>query len=293
MEIIWQQHTLPLPDVQLAWYEAGSGPTLLFLHGGGQDNRSLRSLAAPFAEQNRCVLFDMRGSGNSRLRVANHDTLDVANFAADIEALRTELGEDKLRLVGHSFGGSQALLYAMRYPERVARMALLAPGALNEELLAAGDTNVLKALSGAEREELKALSAQRKAAFQRGDDAAVVDVRARMLRLLMRGWFYAPLAAEQFVQFCLAVGEPLDSRLWEYVYPSWRAINWAALSAVDAPTLIIYGYQDAAPPVQAYMIKDWLPQSQIVMLNQCGHWAWLEQPEQCYAPLLKFLAPAT
>src|SRR5438477_4466880 len=116
--LTWQQRALPTPDLDLAWYEVGSGPTVLFLHGGpGTDHRYLRPLAEPLAEHFRCVMCDQRGSGCSHLGHLEETTLHVDRFVADIEALRTALSQDRLCLVGHSWGAELALLYAITYPE--------------------------------------------------------------------------------------------------------------------------------------------------------------------------------
>src|SRR5438067_2807308 len=100
----WQERLLPTSDLHLAFYEAGNGPTILFLHGGpGDDHRYMRPLAEPLTNDFHCVLYDQRGSGRSVLDRLDETTLHINRFFEDIEALRTHLGQARLTLMGHSW----------------------------------------------------------------------------------------------------------------------------------------------------------------------------------------------
>src|SRR5438093_13502764 len=91
----WRQWTLPTPELDLACCDAGEGPPLLFLHGGpGDDHRFLRPMAEPLAHRFRCVLYDQRGSGRSRMDRLDDTTLRMNGFLADLEALRVHLRQD-------------------------------------------------------------------------------------------------------------------------------------------------------------------------------------------------------
>ena len=57
-----------------------------------------------------------------------------------------------------------------------------------------------------------------------------------------------------------------------------------------APTLVLYGYQDFEPITQAYLLRERLPQAELVFLNECGHVPWFEQPGEFYRVLGVFLA---
>ena len=46
---------------------------------------------------------------------------------ADIEQIRRKLGQDKMILIGHSFGGFLAALYAIEFPDRVESLVLVSP----------------------------------------------------------------------------------------------------------------------------------------------------------------------
>src|SRR6266699_3785415 len=123
-------HQVVVNNVRL-WYRvagrAAAGiPPVVFLHGGpGQGSYHFAALAGPYLERSlRLVYFDQRGSGRSE-RPWTRD-YDMSTLVEDIEGLRRELGVDQLALIGHSFGGTLALEYAAKYPERVSALVFVA-----------------------------------------------------------------------------------------------------------------------------------------------------------------------
>ena len=100
-----------------------TGRPILFLHGGPGAGiaPSHRRLFNP--DRFRCVLFDQRGSGQSR-PFASIESNTTAALIGDIEALRHHLGVDKFILFGGSWGSTLALAYAIAYPEHVESLIL-------------------------------------------------------------------------------------------------------------------------------------------------------------------------
>ena len=100
-----------------------TGRPILFLHGGPGAGiaPSHRRLFNP--DRFRCVLFDQRGSGQSR-PFASIESNTTDALIGDIEALRHHLGVDKFSLFGGSWGSTLALAYAIAYPEHVESLIL-------------------------------------------------------------------------------------------------------------------------------------------------------------------------
>lgn len=291
VELSWQEHTLETPDLNLVWYEIGDGPTVLILNGGPGDGHAyMRAVAEPLAAHFHCVLYDQRGCGRSTLDRLDATNLHVDRFLDDIEALRRELGQDRLSLVGHSWGASLALLYSATYPERVERTALVALGPLDDDLAAVATANLQHPLPAQERTEWASLSARRRQAVLDGDEQTVRAMHAALMSLRVRSWFYSPQAAQAFLGTYLATND--HNRLVNHIVArSYRGVSlWERLGHVAAPLLVLYGYQDFEPITQAYLLRERLPQVQVALLNECGHLPWLEQPEAFFAQLHEFLA---
>lgn len=103
---------------KLASRRAGAGRPLVCLPGGpGRTPDYLGDLGGLGAWR-ELILPDTRGTGESAVP-ADSATYRCDRLAGDVEALRAELGLERFDLLGHSAGGSVALLYAGAYPERI------------------------------------------------------------------------------------------------------------------------------------------------------------------------------
>jgi pimeloyl-ACP methyl ester carboxylesterase len=111
-----------LADVRLHVAEAGSGPPLVLLHGWPQHWWSWRRLIPRLAQRYRVIVPDLRGWGWSAAPPGDYAK---ATFAHDILALLDAEGLDRVRLMGHDWGGYVAFLIALASPERVERLVAL------------------------------------------------------------------------------------------------------------------------------------------------------------------------
>jgi len=84
---------------------------------------ALRPDLEPLERDHALLYYDQRGSGRSELPDSLALTADA--MVEELEALRQRFRIEKLTLLGHSWGGGLALLYTMRYPDRVRRMVLV------------------------------------------------------------------------------------------------------------------------------------------------------------------------
>jgi pimeloyl-ACP methyl ester carboxylesterase len=241
-------------------------------------------------------LFDQRGTGATSIAPLTPETLHIDRVCDDLEALRVALGQDRLRLVGHSWGATLALYYGTRFPRQVERLALLAPGPLRAELDDVCDANLNLRLSAADRAERDRLRAARRAARQAGDDHAQRALHLEaMERFDAARLVYHPEAVERF-RAAYRAGYSFRPLAHQLLYASLdRERLWRELPAITAPALIVYGYQDFEPITQAFKLREQLPQLEIRFLNACGHELWLDQPEATQALLRRFLSgsPAT
>lgn len=112
--------------------EMGSGPdTVVLLHGGwGGNYKGLVSAVAGLEEEFHFVLYDQRGSLHSP---CPDSLITFDKHIEDLELLRETLGLEKLNLMAHSMGAVLASAYAIRYPERIARLTLVTPAHLKSQ----------------------------------------------------------------------------------------------------------------------------------------------------------------
>ncbi|PYZ95924.1 alpha/beta hydrolase [Alteribacter lacisalsi] len=106
------------------------GETIFFIHGapGIGDCRGDIQSFSPLGDEYRLVFMDMRGSGRSE----GKPPFTHEQWTADIEAMRKELVNGPIRILGGSYGGFLTLEYVLRYPQNVTHVMLRDTAASSE-----------------------------------------------------------------------------------------------------------------------------------------------------------------
>jgi pimeloyl-ACP methyl ester carboxylesterase len=106
--------------------ESLDNPALILLHGGPgfSDTAFFRHFNAPLEKSFTVIYWDQRGAGKSFDRTIPRSSMTVEQFITDldelVEEVRTRLGRNKIAIFGHSWGSALGVLYAARFPEKVA-----------------------------------------------------------------------------------------------------------------------------------------------------------------------------
>ncbi len=117
---------LRVSDIHELYFEESGNPAgkpVVFLHGGpgGGTDAKMRQFFDP--KRYRIVIFDQRGSGQSRPHASLIDNT-TWHLVDDIETLRKHLAIEKWQVFGGSWGSTLALAYAQKHPERVTELVL-------------------------------------------------------------------------------------------------------------------------------------------------------------------------
>ena len=125
-----------LPDTQIYFDIEGAGlvsygnqmrekPIAFLIHGGpGADHTSYKPTFSALSDKMQLVYFDHRGQGRSAR--GNKSTYTLDQNVEDMEALRRHLGLGKMIAIGSSYGGMVALTYAIRYPQNLSHLIVIA-----------------------------------------------------------------------------------------------------------------------------------------------------------------------
>ncbi|MGE5687457.1 MAG: alpha/beta fold hydrolase [Gemmatimonadota bacterium] len=255
----------------------GEGPPVIVLHGGpGADHGYLLPGFDTLALGRELVYYDQRGGGRSP--VARDVPVGWREHVADLEALRQLWALDRLIILGYSWGGLLAQLYATEHPDRVERLALVCPA---PSWRAARDEFERRF---AERSLAPELVAQRLALRESG--LRERDPRAyerRLFELAVVPYFYDPARASDLTPFRVV------GRTQQEV---WRSLNdydlRPALRRLRLPALVLHGEDDPIP-IEASRETAALLGAEFHALDRCGHCPHVERLEDFRRLLDAFL----
>ena len=129
-------------DIQHAYIEEGSGEVLILLHGNGESKEYFEHQIPYFSHSYRVIAPDTRGHGETP---KGEKPFKLWQFAEDLEDLMEDMGIDKANLLGFSDGGNIALLFALKYPEKVERLILNGANIFPEGMAEPGYSQILAA----------------------------------------------------------------------------------------------------------------------------------------------------
>jgi pimeloyl-ACP methyl ester carboxylesterase len=268
---------------KLAFRRAGSGRPLVCLPGGpGRTPDYLGDLGGLGAWR-ELILPDTRGTGDSAVP-ADPSTYRCDRLARDVEALRAELGLERLDLLGHSAGGSLALVYASVYPERIGRLVLLSPGMgpLGLDVTDAQQQAAMRRRSGEPWYQEAQAAVQ---AAEAGDASA--ETRLGYMPFFYGRWDDAARAHA-------LVGFSERARAVQAGFHAAGAFDppavRAGLARITAPVMMYVGQTEIGPtPDVAAEAVGLFPGWELTVQPGAGHYPWLDDPAWFTARLLAFL----
>jgi 3-oxoadipate enol-lactonase len=252
------------------YYEiAGSGRSLVFLHAGIADSRMWDEQFWMLAPTHRVLRYDLRGFGISA------PASGTFSHRQDLCSLLDFLQIGKASLVGLSLGGQLALDFALEWPDRVESLILMAA-------LPSGSVPTADLEQVWEAEE---------AALQAGSIAEANEI-------VLRAWVdgphrtpdqVAPLI-RQHVRTMNAVALAHKMVQTAYALQPLQPPAIERLEAISIPTLILVGDLDrSAFLTEAEKLATKIPGAQLIVFPGVAHMVNLEQPNEFYEVVTKFL----
>jgi pimeloyl-ACP methyl ester carboxylesterase len=266
--------TVTTRRARLSMMEAGTGPSIVALHGLGGTKGSFLPTVWALAGRFRVIAVDLPGFGDSDKPIgAPYDARFFAGVGID---LLNALALDRVHLIGNSLGGRIALEIAIRHPERVSRLGLLAPS------LAWRRGRPLLPLLRLTRPELGLVQVAPR---------AVVDaIVRRLIPGADDGWTAA--GVDEFLRAYLKpAGRAAFYAAARQIYldePRGEEGFWPRLRTLQADPLFVWGRRDRLIPIAfAEHVAKALPLAQHLELD-CGHVPQIERPKETHAALTKF-----
>lgn len=264
----------------LRYHEAGDGPPLLLLHGSGPGVtgwRNYRGVLADFAEHFRCLVLEFPGFGVSDPGDGHPMMMAGASVGVFLDALGID---EPVHVIGNSMGGIVGTNLAIHSPQRVRTLVTI--GGIGKNVFAPGPGEGIKLL------------------MEFTDD----PTRDRLVRWLHSMVYDPAVVTEELIEERWALAtEPLTLEIAARMYSSKAfAANaaaakasgatayWAQLHRVQAPTLLTWGRDDRVSPVDMAMLpmRD-IPNAELHVFPNCGHWTMIEAKAAWTSAVLAFL----
>jgi len=283
----WQMEA----DIRLYHFSRGDGRNVLIIHGGpGMPFREPMSGLEPLTGEYRFQYYDQRGCGKSTRPFDRFESSDMyANMTsldrtlglgaqiADIERIRRILGDEKLILIGHSWGGFLASLYAAEFPEHVQALILVSPATA--------------LVMPQDEPDLFETVRQRLPIDQQAEYNAFMKDYMDFNKLFARSEADLIALDEKFGRYYLSVvdipsdgmiqqGEPGGWMSWGmYISMGQRHDYRAALKQVSAPVLVLHGANDLQSEAASRQYADLFPNARFVVLPNASHFSFEQQPQ--------------
>ncbi|MBY0296954.1 MAG: alpha/beta hydrolase [Methylobacterium sp.] len=284
----WTRETVDLPGgrvAALAFGPADRPVDALVLHANGFNARTYRTLIEPLGREHRIVAYDQRGHGASTLPADPRGRRSWTDVASDLIAVLDRLDGPPLTLVGHSMGGTAALLAAARRPDRVRNLVLLDPVILSRAYALGARIPLLARLY--RRHSPLAQGALRRRASFPSREAALAAYRGRGA---FRTWPEAPLAdyvADGFRARPDGTVELACTGEWEASnYLAQGHDSWGALRRLARPAVILRAERGST----CGLTESRPPRIAVETLPGTTHFLPFEAPERVRAAIRAALA---
>jgi proline iminopeptidase len=270
--------TRAVRGVELFERRTGSGPETIVLHGGpGAHHDYLLPGFDALATGRTLVYYDQRGGGRSP--VARDVPVGWEEQVADLEALRLTWGLDRLVIAGYSWGALLALLYAIRHPERVERLALVSPAPAWRPMRDRFESEFARRNLDPALQELR--KSLRESGLRESDPAAY---QQRVFELSVVPYFFDAARARDLTPF------RVTGRTQQEVWASLGEFDLRGdLGALRIPAVVLHGADDPIPAENAQSVAAALG-APMHLLERCGHVPYVERPD-AFVPLLSAFLP--
>lgn len=276
----FETKSVMVKNINVAYIDQGTGDqVLLLIHGLGSNAKGWIRNIPVLAKNYRVIALDLPGYGKSDKGYYDYS---MEFYAQVLKGFLLELNINKAVFVGHSMGGQIAITSALKNPEIVEKLVLISPAGFERFTEGEGDWMI-----GAVTEEF------------------VHDTPIRNIDMNVHSNFYqmpedagfmttdriAVRQADDFSDYCYSVSRNVAAMI--------NGPVWADLDKIKQPTLMLFGENDGLIPNPylhggytrdvAEIGKNSIPNSQLILLHDCGHFVQFEQAEQANKAILDFV----
>jgi pimeloyl-ACP methyl ester carboxylesterase len=257
--------------IKTNFIEAGNGPPLILIHGSGPGVTAFANWSGvmpALAERFHVYAPDMVGFGytDCPAEIGNF-TLEV--WVSHVRGFLDALGINQASFIGNSYGGALTLALAARFPQRVEKFVLMGSAGLDFPI-----TQGLRDVWAYEPSPGNMRKLMETFAF---NPALVTDV-------IVESRYQASIRPGAQENYARLFPEPRQQKLSALATPDEQ------LKQLRHPALVIHGREDKIVPVEnAYRLASILPNAEVHVFGECGHWTQIEKKDRFLDVVMPFL----
>jgi pimeloyl-ACP methyl ester carboxylesterase len=264
----------------LRYHEAGSGPPLILLHGSGPGVtgwRNYRGNIGVFAQTHRCYILEFPGFGVSD-PVKGHPVLTAGS---SVIRFMDALGIESAPMIGNSMGGVVGVNLAIKKNERVSKLVTI--GGVGPNVFSSSPSEGLRLLQ-------EFTDAPDRDKLIRWLTAMVYDPKLITEELIEERWEAAINPdAQQTAQ--MMYGSAAFAMQQQFMAASDTPPYWSMMNKVTCPTLLTWGRDDrVSPPDMSMVPMRLIPNAELHIFPNCGHWVMIEAKSAFEGAVLDFLS---
>jgi len=291
--------------IQLYHFSHGKGKAALVIHGGpGLPYRNPWPGLESLTDEYEFVYYHQRGCGNSTRPIDSFETAGFrVNFASlasalglktqitDIEMIRKILGQEKLIMIGHSFGAFIATMYAIDHPERIEALILVAPA--NVLVMPQEDGGLFETMKSHLPDSMhQSFSQFVERYFDFSDVFAKSEEDLMSLNCEIMPYYIEAAANKGFFvepdYSCEDVGGWMVQGI--YLTMGMQYDHRPRLKAVEAPVLVLHGSKDLQTETASRIYSDAFPDATFRVIENAGHFMFNDYPEEFGEAVGQFLS---
>lgn len=254
--------------------EAGpaDAPVIVMLHGSGPGATGWSNFShniGPLSEAHRVILADMPGWGQS-----DPVTWQEREHSTTLRDLLDELGIEKATLIGNSMGGGTTIRFGYEHPDRVNKLITMGASCGQPGMFGPGGLS----------EGLRVL--------QRGYREPTFETMKQLVNVMT---FDQTFATDELIQGRADTVADTPQHNQNFIEGIGKRpiveLDLTKLPTISAPTLLLHGRDDRVVHFEnSLRMLSLIPNSRLVLINQCGHWLQIEHAEEFNRLVLDFLA---
>jgi proline iminopeptidase len=278
-------HQLKIDKGELYYEIYGSGQPILLLAGGPGFSADY---LIPFAKRlasmgQQSILLHQRGTGKSKMEDISPLTMTVEEATLDIQRLRNELGLEQWIVLGHSWGALLAANYVTKEEQAVSKLIFICSAGITNKAFTYLLDNVFQRLSKDNFDKAQKLFL----GLESSPNPAASMVA--FLKVVQAAYFYDQTNAEEHSNFFTeeTFSLPTYGLLATDLIES--GFDLRNHPSINTPTLDILSRQDLFGFEPHHDIQNLFTNLDRHIIEQAGHYPWIDQPDTCFDILGNFL----